>query len=289
MNIVQTPDAYLIVNFATRKTAVRIYDVIYTAHQTTKEKSQEEEIQARIQAPGPNTGVILTSSTESNVQTAGWSQTEPWFRASSGTEALCRHRPCLSDSWWKYSENISHLLYIRLRPSILAFPWKYSPHQECLPTDSSPFRLIQTCYSITCADMIWLFSWFLWNLKSNGRERTKNLVSGALFKLPSIFENPDLNKSRDFPGGAVVKNPPANAGDMGSSPGPGRSHMPRSNYARAPQLLSLRSRAREPQLLSPCATTTEAHAPRARAPQQKKPLQWEARVPQQRVAPARHN
>ena len=26
----------------------------------------------------------------------------------------------------------------------------------------------------------------------------------------------------DFPGGAVVKNPPANAGDMGSSPGPGR-------------------------------------------------------------------
>ena len=31
------------------------------------------------------------------------------------------------------------------------------------------------------------------------------------------------------PGGAVVKNPPANAWDMGSSPGPGRSHMPRSN------------------------------------------------------------
>ena len=34
---------------------------------------------------------------------------------------------------------------------------------------------------------------------------------------------------RGFPGGAVVKNPPANAGDMGSSPGPGRSHMPWSN------------------------------------------------------------
>ena len=34
---------------------------------------------------------------------------------------------------------------------------------------------------------------------------------------------------RDFPGGAVVKNPPANAGDTGSSPGSGRSHMPRSN------------------------------------------------------------
>ena len=34
---------------------------------------------------------------------------------------------------------------------------------------------------------------------------------------------------RDFSGGAVVKNPPANAGDTGSSPGPGRSHMRWSN------------------------------------------------------------
>ena len=37
------------------------------------------------------------------------------------------------------------------------------------------------------------------------------------------------NNCGDFPGGTVVKNPPANAGDMGSSPGPGRSHMPRNN------------------------------------------------------------
>ena len=34
---------------------------------------------------------------------------------------------------------------------------------------------------------------------------------------------------RDFPGGAVVKNPPVNAGDIDSSPGLGRSHMPWSN------------------------------------------------------------
>ena len=32
-----------------------------------------------------------------------------------------------------------------------------------------------------------------------------------------------------FPGGAVVENPPANAGNTGSSPGLGRSHMPQSN------------------------------------------------------------
>ena len=67
--------------------------------------------------------------------------------------------------------------------------------------------------------------------------------------------------TQDFPGGAVVKNPPTNAGDMGSSTGLGSSHMLRSNKARAPQLLS------------PHATTTEAHVPRAHAPQQEKPPQ----------------
>ena len=39
------------------------------------------------------------------------------------------------------------------------------------------------------------------------------------------FENIMLG----FPGGTVVENLPANAGDMGLSPGLGRSHMPRSN------------------------------------------------------------
>ena len=41
-----------------------------------------------------------------------------------------------------------------------------------------------------------------------------------------------LNKkpaNLDFPRGTVVKNLPANARDTGSSPGPGRSHMPWSN------------------------------------------------------------
>ena len=35
--------------------------------------------------------------------------------------------------------------------------------------------------------------------------------------------------SQGFPGGAVVENLPANAGDTGLSPGLGRSHMPRSH------------------------------------------------------------
>ena len=34
---------------------------------------------------------------------------------------------------------------------------------------------------------------------------------------------------RDFPGSAVVKNLPVDAGDRGLISGPGRSHMPQSN------------------------------------------------------------
>ena len=38
----------------------------------------------------------------------------------------------------------------------------------------------------------------------------------------------------------MVESPPVNAGDVGSSPGLGGTHMPRSSWARVPQLLSLR-------------------------------------------------
>ena len=75
----------------------------------------------------------------------------------------------------------------------------------------------------------------------------------------------------DFPRGTVDRNLPANVGDMGLIPGLGRFHKPQSNSPCVPQLLSLHSRARELQLPSLCAATTEAHAVRARAPQLEKP------------------
>ena len=37
-----------------------------------------------------------------------------------------------------------------------------------------------------------------------------------------------------LPGGSVVENPPANAGDGGSIPDQGRPHMPQSNQAHGP-------------------------------------------------------
>ena len=49
----------------------------------------------------------------------------------------------------------------------------------------------------------------------------------------------------------MVESVPANEGGTGSSPGLGGSHVPRSNWAREPQLLSLR-------VWSLCSTTREA-------------------------------
>ena len=49
----------------------------------------------------------------------------------------------------------------------------------------------------------------------------------------------------------MVENLPANAGDTGSSPGLGGSHVLRSSWAREPQLLSLR-------VWSLCSATREA-------------------------------
>ena len=83
-----------------------------------------------------------------------------------------------------------------------------------------------------------------------------------------------------FPVGSVVKNLPANAGDMGSIPNPGRSHRPWSNGARVPQLLSLCSRARELRLLSHVPPLLKPAHPGAGAPPQEEPPRWEAHSPQ---------
>ena len=63
------------------------------------------------------------------------------------------------------------------------------------------------------------------------------------------------SKTQGFPGGPVVKSPPASAGDMGSIPGPTCSRA-----------------------TNQCTTATEVHAPGTRAPQQEKPPQREAYI-----------
>ena len=50
-------------------------------------------------------------------------------------------------------------------------------------------------------------------------------------------------ESQGFPDGSVVKSLPANAGDRGSIPDPGRSHMLGGNQAHMPLLQPVHSRA----------------------------------------------
>ena len=50
----------------------------------------------------------------------------------------------------------------------------------------------------------------------------------VIVAVTQIYTCIKIYRTKGLPG-TVVKNPPANAGDTGSSPGPGRSHMPRSN------------------------------------------------------------
>ena len=91
---------------------------------------------------------------------------------------------------------------------------------------------------------------------------------------------------RGFPGGSVVKNPPANAGDtVQSIPGPRRPYVPWNNKTCAPQLPSLCSRFQLPELLSPCAAKTEAHRPGVCALAQEKLRQWEAHSPELEKCP----
>ena len=62
--------------------------------------------------------------------------------------------------------------------------------------------------------------------------KSKYIAQQLDIKQRTLFKN-----GPDVPGGTVDKNPPANAGDTGSIPGPGRFHMLQGNYAHVPQLL----------------------------------------------------
>ena len=71
----------------------------------------------------------------------------------------------------------------------------------------------------------------------------------SLQRLITADAEEALRKHRCFLGGSVVKNPPANAGNTGSSLVLEDPHKPRSNWAQVPRLLSLCPAVWEPQLL----------------------------------------
>ncbi|XP_030701519.2 receptor expression-enhancing protein 6 isoform X1 [Globicephala melas] len=140
-----------------------------------------------------------------------------------------------SSSFWEPQASLG----LWLRPSDLCLfqllgapgiPGLVAASLRSLPLSSHGCRLSLLCVSLTSHLSLDLAS--IWILQNDLLETLNYILRG-------------------FPGGAVVEGPPADAGDTGSCPGPGRSHMPRSGWAREPWPLS-------PRVRSLCSATGEA-------------------------------
>ena len=124
-------------------------------------------------------------------------------------------------------------------------------------------------------------------------KKKKEALYLYLFSIPAVTnyqEVRDFKKHEDFPGGTVDRNLPGNPGDHRFKP------LSRKILHAMEQLSPCTtatepgsSRALELQLLSPRASTTEAHIPRACALRQRKPLQREAYTPRLERRPPYHN
>ena len=86
--------------------------------------------------------------------------------------------------------------------------------------------------------------------------RFKNQAVSRNSRSPGHHYKKKKKSDLDFPGGPVVKNPPANAGNMGMIPGSGRFHMLEGNNCVL------------------CTTSTEPTRFTACALRQEKPPQW---------------
>ena len=124
---------------------------------------------------------------------------------------------------WLRKFNIKIIIYCEFKKSFKnAFEFYHSQHLQG--------TYLKKCGTVHIPDKqmtYWIrskvmFKAHIWNLRK---------LLPSYFLLSSSQKQKLLIKVlvRGFPGGTVVKNPPANAGDTGSIPGPGRSHMPRNN------------------------------------------------------------
>ena len=110
------------------------------------------------------------------------------------------------------------------------------PHSEaCRDSPSLSILCVACLHSLPCPNALDLHLPVVKASESKVRVLSSSQKSQVLLAhTAAIFISvaicsPSLNESKDFPSDPVVKNPPANAGDMGSIPGPGGSYVPWSN------------------------------------------------------------
>ena len=120
--------------------------------------------------------------------------------------------------------------------------------------------------------------------KTDNLPHLQSLLSDSPLLYKTCLRFFSLSKTiKRFPGGTVVKNPPASTGDTDSIPDSGRPHMLWSNSPYAPQPSGLCSRVQEPQLVKPAHPRACAPQPRVQEPQLLKPAHPRACAPQPRV------
>ena len=115
------------------------------------------------------------------------------------------YTPCLLSFSFSGIYNIRGEISLqKSRPKLWSF--------KCLDFQGSKNSSLETFTSVCGLGSYWI----------EGRVCTEKGLSGVACERT-------MNRSRtvywDFLGGAVVKNPPACAGDLGSIPGPGKSHV----------------------------------------------------------------
>ena len=111
-----------------------------------------------------------------------------------------------------------------------ACSWEESPAGPWLESPEPSEQLWETsCRVFLSMNRTSPLAWVLISVLHGSLKIFCMQVTPGLGFIPlylQYFKNETL---RGFPGGAVVESLPADAGDTGSSPGLGRSHMPRSN------------------------------------------------------------
>ena len=121
----------------------------------------------------------------------------------------------VSDSWGEKQPFLMHCPH----PSL------WSPTQHQPPTVSQVYRRLEMCQVSfsTAAFGLNVLKW-TWHCDSMSFSLPNQYIKGD-FK--DVYWNIKIVRDQklDFPGGPVVRNLPASAGKMGSTPGPGRFHV----------------------------------------------------------------
>ena len=161
--------------------------------------------------------LVVASGGHSSLQCVGLSPSRPLLLQSTGPRragsVIVAHGPSCSTACGIFPDPASNPCALHWQADSQPLRHQGSPHKY----------LIFICH-LLCSQFEGRVSGIL----------SKVLMADhGIYWVPPLYDKPCwvlsgkqiITPVEDFPGGAVVKNLPANSGNTGSSPGPGRYHM----------------------------------------------------------------